>query len=508
MNRTHNGKRMMLLLVSALLMLLLCGCRTRLSNNTEVAATIADEDGYLTGNYELRRDELGMPVAEKPLFTGVSSDDDYDYSDYGSFDDYEPYEDDGWEEPDEPERRTSGDDQSTGSSSTGSRPTTPVQQRRTTGNVVVTLDANGGSVTPTSIRVTSGSTYGGLPVATRKGYDFQGWYTEKDDGKGTRVVSTTRVAKSTAHSLYAHWKKADNDDPNKVTVTLDLNDGQGTKATKKVAKNTTFGKVLTNDPVWKGHVFTGWYTKKSGGDKVDLNKKVTRDTTVYAHWEKAGDDPQEETDYDVDLDLNGGEGETKIRVTNGRYPDPLPTPTREGHYFKGWYIGKEKVEGGQESRGKTALTAQWEDYATYWGNKYKTASNNKDFKDTFYSDDLSDLVKGTETAADKKPAYVITSINDFTETDAEERAAEKARAYPGSTVIVVPSEAYKKDAWRQVYKLILLKYMYRDASTISDEDIADAAGDLGVELPDPMYYDYPTAASPSGSGDDAGDSGY
>ena len=67
----------------------------------------------------------------------------------------------------------------------------------------VTFDPNGGSVDPTSKTVTFSEPYGELPVPTRKGYNFAGWYTEAEDG--TVVTADTTVTATTDHTLYAHW---------------------------------------------------------------------------------------------------------------------------------------------------------------------------------------------------------------------------------------------------------------------------------------------------------------
>ena len=48
-----------------------------------------------------------------------------------------------------------------------------------------------------------GSTYGELPEPTREGYEFDGWYTEKDGGE--LVEAGTEVSDKGAHTLYAHW---------------------------------------------------------------------------------------------------------------------------------------------------------------------------------------------------------------------------------------------------------------------------------------------------------------
>lgn len=70
----------------------------------------------------------------------------------------------------------------------------------------VTLNAGGGSVSPTSITVTKGSTYGALPTPTRSGYTFSGWFTAASGG--TEITSSTAVNLSGNQTLYAQWKTA------------------------------------------------------------------------------------------------------------------------------------------------------------------------------------------------------------------------------------------------------------------------------------------------------------
>lgn len=74
----------------------------------------------------------------------------------------------------------------------------------TANTYIVTLDANGGFVSPTSKTVTYDSTYGTLPVPTRTGYKFLGWYTAKSGG--TQITSSTKVTITAAQTLYAQWE--------------------------------------------------------------------------------------------------------------------------------------------------------------------------------------------------------------------------------------------------------------------------------------------------------------
>ena len=62
-NIKSNILRIMILFSALVLMMLLCGCRTRITNNTEVVGVVHDESGMLQESYQVRRDELGIPVS-------------------------------------------------------------------------------------------------------------------------------------------------------------------------------------------------------------------------------------------------------------------------------------------------------------------------------------------------------------------------------------------------------------------------------------------------------------
>ena len=70
--------------------------------------------------------------------------------------------------------------------------------------VIVSFDANGGSVSTSSKTVTINQKYGSLPTPSRSSYDFNGWYTSRSGG--SYITSNTTVTTKTNHTLYAHWK--------------------------------------------------------------------------------------------------------------------------------------------------------------------------------------------------------------------------------------------------------------------------------------------------------------
>ena len=68
----------------------------------------------------------------------------------------------------------------------------------------VTFNGTGGSAPdPTSKVVTYDSAYGTLPILTRSGYIFSGWYTELFGG--TRILESTLVSITESQNLYAQW---------------------------------------------------------------------------------------------------------------------------------------------------------------------------------------------------------------------------------------------------------------------------------------------------------------
>lgn len=106
----------------------------------------------------------------------------------------------------------------------------------------VSFDKNGGSyVSEESRSVTQGKTYGTMPTAKRKGYLFQGWYTDKTGG--AKITSETIVNLSGNQVLYAHWKKAKK--PSKVKISSIKNATKRRAVIKlKKAKNAQGYQIL------------------------------------------------------------------------------------------------------------------------------------------------------------------------------------------------------------------------------------------------------------------------
>ena len=150
------------------------------------------------------------------------------------------------------------------------------------GSIQVKFDYSGATGSSTNTKTTNvvkGGTYGKLPAPTRSGYKFAGWYTAS--AGGTKVTSTTKVTKTSAHTLYARWARKT------YQVFFNANGGTVLREFNAVVNGAPYGNMPT--PTYPGRHFKGWYTAKSGGSKVTPSTKVvlTGNKTLYAQWSTA-----------------------------------------------------------------------------------------------------------------------------------------------------------------------------------------------------------------------------
>ena len=197
------------------------------------------------------------------------------------------------------------------------------------------FDGNGGKASESSRKVQYGNQYGTLPTATRTGYAFQGWYTARSGGSQVSSSTTMEAANTT---VYAHWTV------NTYTVSFDSNGGSAV-----ASQSVRYGSKATQpaNPTRAGHTFQGWYTARSGGSKYDFGTAVTGDVTLYAHWSV--------NSYTLTFDGNGGKpSEASRTVAYGGQYGSLPTATRTGHTFQGWYTAR---DGGTKVSPSTTMGA-------------------------------------------------------------------------------------------------------------------------------------------------------
>jgi uncharacterized repeat protein (TIGR02543 family) len=148
---------------------------------------------------------------------------------------------------------------------------------------IVRLDPNGGNLSSSeSVKYyQNGDNLGSLPVPTRKGFTFKGWYRNKNiENPGEQISANTKIEfpdSPWTYVYYAQWTK-------KVTVKFNANGGK-VKTKKKIK---VYGNTYSSLPkaTKKNMVFDGWYTKKKGGKAIGKYTfvKNPKTHTLYAHW--------------------------------------------------------------------------------------------------------------------------------------------------------------------------------------------------------------------------------
>ncbi len=143
----------------------------------------------------------------------------------------------------------------------------------------VSFEANGGECNTESKEVTFGTSYGNLPVPTRDGYSFEGWYEDEAFTKSVTNITTVSVADN--HTLYAKWQAKT------YTVTFAGNGGTLTETTKTVVFGSPYGELplCSRD----GSDFLGWYSDSECTKTVDENTivNVAGNHTLYAGWNES-----------------------------------------------------------------------------------------------------------------------------------------------------------------------------------------------------------------------------
>lgn len=200
-----------------------------------------------------------------------------------------------------------------------------------TAEYTVTFDANGGTCDTEKITALLNTQLTQLPVPTREGYTFDGWYNEN-----TRV---TQITFSKDITLVAHWID------NSITYTITLNPNGGSFAgliqnmvvTITLHYGDKYGELPT--PKNGSYVFAGWHTSKNTVQNpitADTVFKGDGDQTLYAVWAKKKNT--------LTFDANGGVCDEKERtIYQGYAVGTLPVPTRAGYTFAGWYSGNSQI---------------------------------------------------------------------------------------------------------------------------------------------------------------------
>ena len=272
--------------------------------------------------------------------------------------------------------------------------TVPYKYSEVIGEYNVSLDANGGSVSKSSMSSTVSKSYsfyrwlyGGrywdpgdyfnmdedatlraiwsystdaerlsLPTPTKSGCDFDGWYTASNGG--TQVSSSYKP--NSDITLYAHWS------PKGYSVRYDANGGSGapstqtkyngtdmtlsttkptradsTKSGYRVTFNANGGSVSPSSAtstITTSYTFGSWNTSRTGTGKTYAaggQYTANEETTLYAQW--------------ISKDTAGSV--------------KLPTPTKDDNRFRGWYTS---ATGGTKINSETYTPTSNTELYAHW----------------------------------------------------------------------------------------------------------------------------------------------
>ena len=239
----------------------------------------------------------------------------------------------------------------------------------------------------------------------KRGYLFTGWYADINNP----VVLTTEVT-DTEHGLKSFLAKWS---PIHYDIKFDKNTADaGSMTGQNIAYDTTTA-LTKNGYTKKGYSFTGWNTKADGSgtkyaDEADVTNLSYTDgdtITLYAQWSA--------NPYKLTFDANKGScSEASRMVKYDSTYGVLPTATRIGYTFAGWYtlenngvkVTKDTVM--QSVHGETVY-AHWNANSyniRFDGNKASSGSMDAEYI-------LYDETKPLAANAYKKTGYTFTGWN-------------------------------------------------------------------------------------------------
>lgn len=274
----------------------------------------------------------------------------------------------------------------------------------------VTYAANGGTIKDKDYAKTHFyGTSETLPSTVEKaGYQFAGWYVNKD----LSGASYSKIDATTAKNVifYAKWT------PVTYHVYYDLGSAKEKGGTcDKESDEFTVEKELTLAiPSWSGHSFRCWIANNNGKDKVI--EKVTKGTVGDIKLTAAWNTDSSEITYET----NGGTIKDSTVTTKHFYGDSEGLPTnveKTGYVFKGWYdnpqfSGKVYTETDRTKKDSMKFYAKWTGAVYTYSFKLDggTLAKNNTVNDEYF-DEGDNTIKETYGEIIKLPKVYKTGCN-------------------------------------------------------------------------------------------------
>lgn len=299
----------------------------------------------------------------------------------------------------------------------------------------VTLDANGGSVTPSVITVDYFSEYGDIPIPSRVGYSFDGWRF------GNVTVNPETVVTSLEdHTLVAQWSV------NQYVIEFDANGGA-----RDMTMKLDYGAPIAapENPTRTGYTFMGW------SPSVPTTMPA-ENMTCTAQWQA--------NKYTVTFDANGGTVWPASKVVNfdGVY-GVLPIPSRDYCSFVGWWLENNTIAESEKvaTASDHTLVAQWYRY----GAELTTSQIAEKKLRELYPDDYANLTTVVlKNGITELPSGFFDGCNNVTSLTLPSTLLEFGLDDLPSKIRA--SLSYDKDGF-MIYNGWILDYKHRNASAVT-----------------------------------------
>ncbi|MCL2861868.1 MAG: InlB B-repeat-containing protein [Firmicutes bacterium] len=216
---------------------------------------------------------------------------------------------------------------------------------------IIGFNLNGGTMGVTFMEFTIECETFMLPVPISRGRTFEGWY-NNSDFTGTPIAEITQGTFSN-FQLFARWSI------NTYTITYNLNGGSFV-STAPDTFTMSSANITLPIPHRDGFLFGGWFDNSAltGAAVTHIPHGSVDDREFFARWEVII--------YNITYTLNGGNltgHPTTFTIESDAIT--LVEPTRQGHYFRGWYsnaefTGNPVAEIEQGTFGNIRLYARWE----------------------------------------------------------------------------------------------------------------------------------------------------
>lgn len=291
--------------------------------------------------------------------------------------------------------------------------------KNTPASYTVSFNANGGSVSPTSVIVTAGNS-ATLPTPAKKytlsynANNGSGAPSSQSVSVSCKGWSTSNTASSASYSCGSSYKPTTN-------ITL-----------YAVWYSNGSATISSTKPTRSGYTFLGWSTSSSASSasySSGSSISISSNTTLYAVWKK-----NSTTSYTVNYNANGGSVSPSSATVTAGNSVTLPTPTKNVTLTYNANGGS----GAPSSQNVSLSCSGWSTSSTASSASYSCGSS---YKPTANTTLYAVWGKGTTTLSSTKPTragYTFLGwANDKNATSAEFQSGTKVSLKDNVTIYAI-----------------------------------------------------------------------